>query len=324
VLYDTAVTDAGGAYSFTLTEGGVYKVSETMQTGWFATNPQSGYHQFTAVSGQDQNLDFLNFKYGSISGLKFYDANHNGALDSGEAKLEGWEIQLFKNGALVATDYTDANGQYSFTDLGPGQYTVKEVIPSNPGANLVWAQTMPGGDGEWDIAGTSGMSVTANFGNIIEFTAGLTQGYWKTHTGYDSPPRDAAYDQLPNNPMSVDEETPDGNYQIDNDEEAKWLFDGAGSKKEPSCKGDCRSLFRNQLMALHMNMLKYSDMGDMTYMNPGDAYNGMTVQQIYDEAISWLTDGNRHNFTSFQNTLDAINNNGHSSTGSHVLVDPTP
>jgi len=77
-------------------------------------------------------------------------------------------------------------------------------------------------------------------------------------------------------------------------------------------------------MALHMNMLKYSDMGDMTYMNPGDAYNGMTVQQIYDEAITLLTDGNRHNFVSFQNTLDAINNNGHSSTGSHVLVDPTP
>ena len=45
------------------------------------------------------------------------------------------------NGDLIATTTTDVNGDYSFSDLGPGTYTVEEVIPAG------WVQTVPGSSG---------------------------------------------------------------------------------------------------------------------------------------------------------------------------------
>jgi hypothetical protein len=42
------------------------------------------------------------------------------------------KINLYKNGGSspVATITTASNGSYSFTNLGPGSYTVKEVVPT--------------------------------------------------------------------------------------------------------------------------------------------------------------------------------------------------
>ena len=43
----------------------------------------------------------------------------------GEPGLPGWTIDLLDAaGAIVATTVTDANGDYSFADVGPGTYTV--------------------------------------------------------------------------------------------------------------------------------------------------------------------------------------------------------
>jgi len=163
----------------------------------------------------------------------------------------------------------------------------------------------------------------ANFGNVCEFTESLTWGYWKTHTGFDSPPYDPAYDDLPAHPMAVDLATPDNDHEIDSAAEAKWMFDST----DPNCSGTagvekCRSLFRAQLLALHMNLLKFGDMGSAVYQYAGDAYSGQTVQQIHDAAIAMLTDGQQHDFTAFQETLDRINNNHNQPVGSHVLVCP--
>ena len=52
----------------------------------------------------------------------------------------------------------------------------------------------------------------------------------------------------------------------------------------------------------------------------GYPYSGKTVDQIYDIAIDMLTDGDKHKFQDLMNTIDRINNNGHYSPGSHVLV----
>ena len=45
---------------------------------------------------------------------------------------------------------TDANGNYSFTDVGPGTYTVQEEL--QPG----WIQTFPAPPGTYTVAATSG------------------------------------------------------------------------------------------------------------------------------------------------------------------------
>ena len=321
VLYATTTTDANGCYCFTVKDPGSYRIVEETRDGWKPTYPENGEYTFTAVSGQDQAFDFLNFKEGKICGYKWYDRDRDGVKDSTEPYIQGFKIVLYKNDELVATTYTDANGNFCFEHLWWGTYTVKEVMPNDPDANHVWIQTYPS-DGVWTITVTSGMEKTdANFGNVAEFTGGLTWGYWKTHTGYDSPPRDPTYDLLPTNPMQVDVQTPDGDYLVETDYEAMWVFEGAGSGEPPNCSGTCRSLFRAQLLALHMNLLKFSDMGSQIYLNPGGSYDGWTVQGIYNEALDKLLNGGSgYDFTSFQEILDDITNNHNYGTGSHVLV----
>ena len=66
----------------------------------------------------------------------------------GEPGLPGWTIDLLDSaGAIVATTVTDANGNYSFTDVGPGTYTVQEEL--QPG----WIQTSPAPPGTYTIDG---------------------------------------------------------------------------------------------------------------------------------------------------------------------------
>jgi hypothetical protein len=319
VEYAVTTTDSNGYYRFEVDEGGDFKVEETLQPGWVNTN--SIAYTFPAESGRSWTIDFFNFKLGMISGHKWYDFNKNGIKDTSESYTDGITIELWKDGVLYESTVTADGGYYEFDNLGPGDYVIKEILPPN-GINYVWAQTYPNGDWQFSPLSSGTIKTDADFGNVKEYPNGLTWGYWKTHTGYDSPPRDATYDLLPNNPMQIDVITPDNNYWVDDDFEAKWVFDNCGSSGPPNASGDGRSLFRVQLLALHMNLLKYSDMGAMYYFFNGDSNSGMTVDQIYAQAIGWLNDGNYHDFHPLLETLDRINNNGNYGTGDNVLVYP--
>jgi hypothetical protein len=61
----------------------------------------------------------------SLSGFVFYDANHNGQLNN-EYAIAGVVIDLYENGnpVPVATTTISDNGQYSFTGLSAGTYSV--------------------------------------------------------------------------------------------------------------------------------------------------------------------------------------------------------
>ena len=88
---------------------------------------------------------FLGDAPGSISGTVFNDANGNGILDKGETGLAGRELylDLNNNGVFDSSDYyvkTSASGAFTFANLAPGTYTVREVLPA--GAHL----TAPAGD----------------------------------------------------------------------------------------------------------------------------------------------------------------------------------
>lgn len=269
-------------------------------------------------------IDVLARNAGKICGTKWYDSNRDGVKDPSEPPIGGFKIELYQNGTLIDSTFTTVNGTYCFEDLENGDYTVREVMPPTPGPWLTWSQTYPGGNGSWDISMVNDTEVTdADFGNAADFEGCLTWGYWKTHTGFDSPPRDATYDALPQAPMSVDVRTPDGNLAVDSDSEARWLFKGAGTGRSPNCSGDCRSLFRAQLMAAYMNTLKYVGMEAAVYLYAGDTHNNETVQQILSEAIVMLTDGQQHDFTAFQGTLDRINNNGEGRKVLFMLLPPT-
>ncbi|NBD16586.1 MAG: S8 family serine peptidase [Cyanobacteria bacterium] len=92
------------------------------------------------------DLNFGNFELepGSISGSKWNDLDGDGERGEGEPGLEGWTIYLDQNqnGELDEEDIstvTDANGDYSFTELPVDTYTVAEVLQEG------WQQTFPGG-----------------------------------------------------------------------------------------------------------------------------------------------------------------------------------
>jgi len=321
--YDEMQTDSNGYYSFEICGEGEFKVVEETQSGWMATSETE--YTFTAEGGESFTYDFFNYKLGKICGLKWYDLDKDGEKDNNEVIIEDFKIELYKNGDIYATTYTDENGEYCFCDLGPGDYEVKEVMPNDPGDDWIWLQTYPEG-GYWAIELLESGTVVddADFGNVVEFRRGLEWCYWRLHTGlYEGYPRDSTYDKLPSNPMEVDIETPDGDYLVENEQEADWIFStGSGS-----CQGDCRTQFRVELLALHMNLLKFTDMGDAVYINQGKPFSGTTVQDIYDMLIDLLTDGLEHDFKMYKDMLVKINNNGNASPGEYVLVmkdPPTP
>ncbi len=270
-------------------------------------------------------IDVLGIR-GKICGCKWYDRDKDGVKDATEPYIDGMKIELYQDVTFLDSTFTDGNGKYCFEELADGLYNVSEVIPLNPDAYLVWVQTYPGGDGTWSITIDGGNEVNdVNFGNVVEFTGSLTWGYWKTHTGYDSPPRDSAYDQLPLFPIDVDLPTLDNDYEIEDDYEAWLQFNDAGIGDPPNCSGTCRSLFRAQLLALYMNLLKFEVMGSLVYLDPHGIYDGWTVQEIVNEAIDKLLNGgSSYNFKTFQEVLDRINNNHNYALGSHVLVLPDP
>jgi len=72
-----------------------------------------------------------------------------------EGTLLDWSIAI-TTGEPSTT--TDANGDYVFTDLAGGAYTVAEVCPAG------WVQTYPGGDGTHDVW-VDGLVKDADFGN---------------------------------------------------------------------------------------------------------------------------------------------------------------
>lgn len=109
--------------------------------------------------------------YTSIRAHKFYDANTSGSQDPGEPSIAGWKFKLGS-----ATQFTDINGNTTFTGLLPGNYTVTEVFPGP-----TWSSTTGGTSRTFN--GLTCPAV-ANFGNVCSLTpGGLTIGFWSNKNG---------------------------------------------------------------------------------------------------------------------------------------------
>jgi len=63
-----------------------------------------------------------------IEGMLFNDTDGNGTLDSDEAGLAGWTMNLEQAGTVISSTATAADGKFAFTDLAAGEYNVSEVL----------------------------------------------------------------------------------------------------------------------------------------------------------------------------------------------------
>jgi hypothetical protein len=195
VTVGTMTTGADGSYSFGNLDAGNYRVLEETRDGWTHTtaNPvdvtltlsQTFSCPVLTNTVSSATVNFGNFQNISISGTKFQDLTGDGfsaddpVLDSTNSNYVSVNINLYKNGNLVATTATDGSGSYSFTDLGPGTYTVSEVVPSG-----------------WTLTAQTGATIVANGGsnsmgnNFDDFKnasvtngGGFTLGFWCNKNG---------------------------------------------------------------------------------------------------------------------------------------------
>ncbi len=137
------ITDSSGFYQFLSLEPDTYKVVEIPPVGWWQSYPDSCYIVDLVQSGIFDTIDFGNYEIepSSIGGLKFNDIDGNGNKDDGDNGLSGWTIMLsgvtIYGTSVSSSTETDAQGNYIFNGLWPGNYRVSEVFKPN------WRQTHP-------------------------------------------------------------------------------------------------------------------------------------------------------------------------------------
>lgn len=143
-VVDTTTTDSNGYYKFSV-EAGTYSVAMKVPTGYATTVKNAGSSdaldsnadasgnlgKVTVSAGQNvTNLDAGLVQTGAIGDRVWYDTNGDGIQQSNESGARGVKVTLLnEKGVVIATDVTDASGNYLFSDVGPGKYSVKVDAP---------------------------------------------------------------------------------------------------------------------------------------------------------------------------------------------------
>ena len=126
------ITNSDGRAAFTNLPAGNYVVAEIIPTGFAASNPARV--QFDLAT-QDANVVFGNTPNSRITGCKFEDFNQNGYRDGNEPGIQGTTIYIDLNGdgqlqsGAEPSTVSAADGTWSFNNLSPGTYKVREVAP---------------------------------------------------------------------------------------------------------------------------------------------------------------------------------------------------
>jgi hypothetical protein len=139
----TFVTDDQGIYRFTDLPDGTYNVSQEQPAG-YEDGPETigtpalgtlendrfvGLQLIGGIHASGYHFAERYFSTGTsfIAGWVYIDRNRNGRRDSGEPGLKQVEMRL--SGPVSRTVYTNSIGQYVFTDLPAGSYTLTQAQP---------------------------------------------------------------------------------------------------------------------------------------------------------------------------------------------------
>lgn len=115
-------------------------------------NVDNGTFSQLPVGGNNQLAVITSITVDSIDGSAFTDLNGNGQLSTGDPTLAGRTVFIDRDGTGVPdannpSTVTDTSGNYTFTGLPAGTYTVREALPANASATTP-AQTVTVAAGE--------------------------------------------------------------------------------------------------------------------------------------------------------------------------------
>ena len=171
---ESTITDINGNFVLDSLPIGSFTISEVVPAHHAISVPDSLSYSVTLSFNQDTSgFIFGNYPFtGSIQGMVFNDLNGNGVQDSNETGIPGRTILL--NGPTNLTTSTDSLGNYSFTGLESGQYTVRDSLLAG------WAQTLPPGNAPYKFLLRKNPDTTGiNYGvdSLPNFTYPITQGW---------------------------------------------------------------------------------------------------------------------------------------------------
>ncbi len=183
----TTTTDANGQYLFTDLKAGAYTVSisplnygpdgaledlaqtplNTILGADFGNQDADGYTISVADGETNLSGDFgfapnpedvnANSGLAALGNRVWIDSDGDGKQDPEEVGVSGAVVTLYDaSGNMVATQTTDANGQYLFTDLPPGAYSVAVTDSSDASHDILGTSFDQSGDP--DHFGTTGAS----------------------------------------------------------------------------------------------------------------------------------------------------------------------
>ncbi|MEQ8847290.1 SdrD B-like domain-containing protein [Botrimarina sp.] len=135
VAYDVYVSVDGGTFQLLLDDTAATSTEFTGEVGKtyaFSTvaSDAIGFLEAKTPSAEASTTVVVPTAGGQISGYSYIDVDNDGQLDPTETRLLGVAVQLFRDGVLVATAFSDADGLWCFDNLPAGTYTVQKVQPA--------------------------------------------------------------------------------------------------------------------------------------------------------------------------------------------------
>jgi len=137
-LLATTFTDGSGKYAFSNLDAAIYQVRFLPPTGYAFTQPGAGggADSNAAADGwtgpidlkyaeDNLTIDAGLYRPASLGDYVWEDTVTDGRQGTDESGIFAVKVDLYDGNGLLATAYTDASGHYSFTDLPPGNYSMR-------------------------------------------------------------------------------------------------------------------------------------------------------------------------------------------------------